>query len=210
MTPSLQSVADAAKPPCVADAASNSHPPSSHSTTPVVPFIVSQDPRLVVGRFTYGNVAFLLYTPHDRITVGSFTSFGPETIVFASGEHSTRSVTAYPLRGVMRNESDVIPGSVVIGNDVWIGARTIVLSGVTIGDGAVIGAGSLVTEDVAPYTVVVGNPARFHHHRFSASIIERLLQIRWWDWELTRIREFVDLLTDSTRVEEFLMRAREA
>lgn len=69
-----------------------------------------------------------------------------------------------------------------IGNDVWLGIRTIVLGGVTIGDGAVIGAGSIVTKDVGPYEIWAGNPARFIRKRFDDDTIEKLLESKWWDW----------------------------
>ncbi|WP_308462078.1 CatB-related O-acetyltransferase [Mesorhizobium sp. INR15] len=74
-------------------------------------------------------------------------------------------------------------GPIRIGNDVWIGRRAIILSGVTIGDGAVIGAGAVVSKDVPPYAVVVGNPAALVRYRFNSGQIASLLEIRWWDWE---------------------------
>jgi tetrahydrodipicolinate N-succinyltransferase len=74
-------------------------------------------------------------------------------------------------------------GDVSIGNDVWIGRNTIILSGTTIGDGAVIGAGSVITKDVPPYAIVVGNPGRIVKYRFEQMVIEKMLRIRWWDWD---------------------------
>lgn len=70
-----------------------------------------------------------------------------------------------------------------IGNDVWLGIRTIVLGGVTIADGAVIGAGSVVTKDVGPYEIWAGNPARFIRKRFDDETIRKLLESKWWDWD---------------------------
>ena len=74
-----------------------------------------------------------------------------------------------------------------IGNDVWIGQSTIILSGVTIGDGAIIGANSLVTKDVKPYAVVGGNPAKLIKYRFDEDTIDKLLKIKWWDWSIDKI-----------------------
>ncbi|OVE85798.1 acetyltransferase [Natronolimnobius baerhuensis] len=79
-------------------------------------------------------------------------------------------------------------GAITVGNDVWIGARAVVLSGVTIGDGAVIGAGSIVTDDVEPYAVVAGVPAERIKWRFPDDIRERLLDLEWWEWDEDRIR----------------------
>ncbi|QHL89493.1 hypothetical protein GU926_17095 [Nibribacter ruber] len=74
-------------------------------------------------------------------------------------------------------------GDIVIGNDVWIGAHSIVLSGVTIGNGAIIGANSVVTKDLPPYSIAVGTPAKVIKYRFEPEIIEKLQQIQWWNWD---------------------------
>ena len=79
------------------------------------------------------------------------------------------------------------PGDTVVGNDVWIGREATILPGVTIGDGAVIGAHSVVTKDVRPYEIVAGNPARHIRLRFAESDIARLLAVRWWDWPIEKI-----------------------
>jgi acetyltransferase-like isoleucine patch superfamily enzyme len=85
-------------------------------------------------------------------------------------------------------------GDVIIGNDVWIGANSTIMSGVTIGDGAVVAGSSHVVKDVEPYTLVGGNPARYIKHRFTPSQIEKLLDIAWWNWEDAKIDRFTPLL----------------
>ena len=80
-------------------------------------------------------------------------------------------------------------GDIILGNDVWIGYEAVILAGVTIGDGAIVGARALVTRDVPPYTIVGGVPARPIRRRFSQDTIDRLLQIKWWDWPEEKIRE---------------------
>jgi acetyltransferase-like isoleucine patch superfamily enzyme len=93
-----------------------------------------------------------------------------------------------------------------IGNDVWIGFRSTVLGGVTISDGAVIGAGSVVTKDVGPYEIWAGNPARFIRKRFDDKTIELLLSSKWWEWDDVKIKEYSD---DFTNVDDFLMKVSE-
>ena len=95
-------------------------------------------------------------------------------------------------------------GDVNIGNDVWIGYGATILSGVRIGDGAAVGARSVVTKDVEAYSIVAGNPARKVGSRFPDEVASRLLKIRWWDWEIDKIRKNIPLLVEPSRMEEFL------
>jgi acetyltransferase-like isoleucine patch superfamily enzyme len=85
-------------------------------------------------------------------------------------------------------------GNVVIGNDVWIGFGAIILSGVTIGDGAAIGACSVVTRDVPPYAIAAGNPAQIIRYRFPEEIVATLLRIKWWDWPEDKVKENLHLI----------------
>jgi serine acetyltransferase len=85
-------------------------------------------------------------------------------------------------------------GDIIIGNDVWIGAKSTIMSGVKIGDGAVIGSGSVVAKDVPPYAIVVGNPAKVIKYRFDEQQIENLLEIAWWNWPEHKIKEEAMLL----------------
>jgi phosphonate metabolism protein (transferase hexapeptide repeat family) len=94
---------------------------------------------------------------------------------------------------------------VAIGHDVWIGHGTVVLPGRSIGTGAVVGAGAIITRDVAPYTIVVGNPARVVRRRFGEAVAERLLLLAWWDWDHERLRQALPDFR-SLSVEDFLAR----
>ena len=85
-------------------------------------------------------------------------------------------------------------GATIIGNDVWIGVGATIMSGVKIGNGAVIGAKALVAEDIPDYAVAVGNPVQIIRYRFNSKTIERLLTLGWWHWDLPKILANLDLL----------------
>jgi tetrahydrodipicolinate N-succinyltransferase len=123
------------------------------------------------------------------------------------GDHPTDWVTTYPLSkkffGVDKHGSPRGKGDVVIGNDVWIGGGVLIMGGVTIGDGAVIGARSVVTHNVNDYEIVAGNPARHIRFRFEPLLIDQLKRVKWWDWQVERVRKYAGLL-ESGNVKEFL------
>ena len=94
-------------------------------------------------------------------------------------------------------------GDIIVGNDVWIGAKATIMSGVKIGDGAIVGATATVTKDVPPYAIVAGNPAKIIKYRFNEKQIESLLKIAWWDWTEDRIKtEAMTLWSDN--IDEFI------
>lgn len=160
------------------------------------------DDRVTIGKYTYGlkRGSFVLYNPEERIDVGSFCSFAAETLIFGGGEHRV-AVTSYPLYGMFAEPGAGhveagTKGPTVIGSDVWVGRRAMILSGVTVGNGAIIGAGAVVASDVAPYAVVIGNPARILRMRFDQSTVERLLDAEWWNWDDATIRARAHLFSD--------------
>ncbi|MBV8694549.1 MAG: CatB-related O-acetyltransferase [Chloroflexi bacterium] len=89
-----------------------------------------------------------------------------------------------------------LKGDTVVGNDVWIGKDAVIMPGVTIGDGAIIGTRSVVTRDVHPYTIVGGNPARLIRKRFPDDIIDELLNIKWWGWDIETISANIDVIIE--------------
>lgn len=151
------------------------------------------DPR----DFEKNNVLYHYPVNGDRLKIGKFCSVAcGAKFLFTSGNHSLRSLSTYTfpifyeqwgldpknIRDAWDNKGDI-----VIGNDVWIGYEAVILSGVTVGDGAVIGTRAVVTKDVPPYTIVGGVPARPIRRRFDPQTIARLEELRWWDWEEERI-----------------------
>lgn len=173
-----------------------------------IPALISADPRIKVGRFTYGRAQFMIWDESERIEIGAFCSIADEVIIFGGGEHNSNWITTFPLRIAFneplanRDGHPATKGVTKIGNDVWLGFRAVVLSGVTIGDGAIIGAGSVVTKDVPPYSIAAGNPAKIIRYRFPKDQIENLLKIQWWNWEIEKIKVNVPLLC-SKNIEEF-------
>jgi acetyltransferase-like isoleucine patch superfamily enzyme len=154
--------------------------------------------NVTVGRHSYGFTEKTFYqaTGKEEIVIGKYCSIA-EDVQFISGEHDLKRVSTFPLRHLLLstpiNTDPIYRGPIVVGNDVWIGRRSMILSNVKIGDGAVIAAGSVVTRDVEPYTVVGGVPAKAIKRRFTNSQIDALLNIRWWDWPDEKIISNIEL-----------------
>ena len=161
-----------------------------------------------IGEYSYGAPKVFHWANSGRLVIGRYCSVAAGVVVYLGGEHRTDWVTTYPF-SVLEPEAKTVkghPGSrgdVVIGNDVWLARGCSIMSGVTIGDGACVGAHALVSRDVPPYAIVAGNPARVIRMRFTQTQIERLLDVRWWDWPVARVRANYPLLL-SDRLDEFL------
>ena len=161
------------------------------------------DKRITIGKYNYGKPKITLWSDSDFVRIGSFCSIAENVNIIAGGEHNYSWLTSYPLKiafGLVENNQDEIPynkGPVIIENDVWIGQGATILSGVTIENGAVIGADSLVTKDVRSYEIVGGNPAKHINYRFESNIIDELLRIKWWDWNIEKILKNADILQSS-------------
>jgi len=155
------------------------------------------DPR----DFQTNNVLYQYPINHDRLIIGKFSSIAcGAKFLFNSANHSLSSLSSYPFP-ILFDEWDLDAGqitdawdnkgNIVIGNDVWIGYEAVILAGVTVGDGAVIGARAVVTKDVPPYTVVGGIPAKPIRKRFDEQTVQTLLQLRWWNWDTEKIRAHI-------------------
>lgn len=169
------------------------------------PFFMNENRRYSkyeIGDWTYGAPRVLSWRQDATLKIGRFCSIADGVTILLGGDHNVDWVTTYPLY-ILFGKEKTFPGfvrskgDVVIGNDVWIGRDALILSGVEIGNGAIVAARSVVTEDVAPYSIVAGNPARHIKFRFSESIRKDLQRIAWWDWPLSRIGKNLSLLLSS-------------
>lgn len=167
------------------------------------------DPSIQVGEYTMyndfvhdprdfqkNNVLYHYPVNHDRLVIGRFCSIAcGARFLFNSANHAMGSLSTYvfPIfyeewdHGMVVTEAWDNRGDILIGNDVWIGYEAVILSGVTIGDGAIVAARSVVTKDVPPYTIVGGVPAKPIRRRFDQETIDALLELRWWDWPAEKL-----------------------
>lgn len=160
-----------------------------------------------VGDYTYisGNDGGGIVSGFHNVEIGKFCSISNNIEIITASSHRKDAVSTFPFYSMKnsfcydekKSKDFVSVNPVVIGNDVWIGAHALILGGIKIGDGAIIGAGSVVTKDVDPYSIVAGSPARAIGQRFPEETIRKLLEIRWWDWSEEKIRENIDLITSN-------------
>ncbi|WP_205624730.1 CatB-related O-acetyltransferase [Vulgatibacter incomptus] len=155
-----------------------------------------------VVRYLYGD-AYSLQAwepkwPIDQLYIGDFVCIGAEAVILMGGNHTHRTdwFSLYPFVESMP-ESYVGKGDTRIGDGAWIGMRAMLMPGVTIGEGAVIASGAIVTRDVAPYTVVAGNPAAPLRTRFPAETVERLLRLKIYDWPSEKLEALRSRLCSS-------------
>lgn len=178
---------------------------------------VVTDPSITVGEYTTyddfvhdprdfqrNNVLYHYPINGERLVIGKFCSIACGAVFILNGaNHTLRSLSTYPFplfgetwgEPFRTEETWDQRGDIVIGNDVWIGYEAAILSGVRIGDGAIIGTRAVVTKDVPPYTIVGGVPAKAIRRRFDEAVIERLLALRWWDWPVERIQRHLRDIT---------------
>ena len=171
-----------------------------------------KNPNIIVGDFTYiADSEFESHVTHhydfigDKLIIGKFCQIAAGVeFVMNGANHQMNAVSTFPfytLEGWDMKPpaaSDMpFKGDTVIGNDVWIGQNATILPGVHIGDGAIIGANSVVASDVEPYTVVVGNPVKLIRYRFDGELTSLLLKFKWWDKPVEEINALIPILTNS-------------
>lgn len=156
--------------------------------------------RIKVGRRTYGPLCVWTWDQdEERLTIGHFVSIGEGVKILLGGNHPYTGFSTFPFRVKYFGETNEAhtKGPVVIEDDVWIGADAVILSGVTLGKGCIVGAGSVVTKSVQPYSIVGGNPARFIKYRFETAVIEELMKIKFSELSDEAIIRNQDLLYQS-------------
>lgn len=168
------------------------------------------NPNIMVGEFTYiADSEFERHVSHlhpwndDKLIIGKFCQIAAGVeFVMNGANHQMNAVSTFPfytLEGwdmASPAPSDLpLKGDTVIGNDVWIGQNAVILPGVHIGNGAIIGANSVVGSHVDDYTIVVGNPAKVLRKRFDDEMIALLLQFQWWDKSVDEINHLIPVLT---------------
>lgn len=169
---------------------------------------ILSDPQIVVGEYTYyddpedvhnfvKNVLYLFDFNTDCLRIGKFCQISTGArFLMNGGNHLGKGISTFPFQifGGCWAETPSHweqKGDIVIGHDVWIGNSATILSGITIGHGSVIGTNALVTRDVAPYSIVGGNPATLIRKRFEEEKIAFLLALAWWDWPVEKITHYL-------------------
>ena len=171
-----------------------------------------QNPNITVGDFTYiadsefeSHVTNFYPWSKDKLIIGKFCQIATGVeFIMNDANHQMSAVSTFPFYTLdgwdmeAPSASDMpFKGNTVIGNDVWIGQNAVILPGVNIGDGAIIGANSVVGSNIAPYTIVAGNPAKVIRKRFDEELIDLMLRFKWWDKSITEINELIPILTCS-------------
>ena len=176
---------------------------------------IIKNPNIIVGDYTYyddfedvhnfeKNVKYHFDFTGDQLIIGKFCMIASDVKFIMNGaNHLSNAISTYPFavfgngwESAMEGKTYPNKGNIEIGNDVWIGYNATIMAGVKIGDGAIIATNSTVVSDVEPYTIVGGNPAREIKKRFSPKIVERLLKLQWWNWDIEKITKNVQNLTD--------------
>jgi virginiamycin A acetyltransferase len=173
---------------------------------------IIKNPNIIVGDFTYyddpddvysfeKNVLYHFDFNGDKLIIGKFCQIATGSRFIMNGAiHAMDGFSTYPFKIFGKSWSDTPinfehKGDTVIGNDVWIGNSVTFMPGVKIGDGSIIGANSVVTKNVDPYTIVAGNPAKVIRKRFNDETTKFLLLLGWWDWDIAKITENLHLIT---------------
>lgn len=183
---------------------------------------VVKNPNIIVGDYTYyddfenvenfeKNVKYHFDFVGDKLIIGKFCMIASDVKFIMNGaNHLTDALSNYPFavfgngwENAMEGKAYPQKGNITIGNDVWIGYNATIMAGVTIGDGAIIATNSTVTKDIEPYKIVGGNPAKEIRKRFSEDVIAKLLELKWWNWDIQKITKNIQNLT-SNNIEKLI------
>lgn len=174
-------------------------------------------PKIIVGDYTYyddpedsenfeRNVLYHYSFSKDKLIIGKFCALARNLKFIMNGaNHQISGFSTYPFYIFGNGWEKVTPqdhelpfkGDTLVGNDVWIGYESIIMPGVTIGDGAIIAAKSVVVNNVLPYSIVGGNPAKIIKQRFTTETIKTLQEIAWWNWDINKISANLEYITSA-------------
>lgn len=172
------------------------------------------NPNIIIGDYTYyddledsenfeRNVLYHFSFIGDKLIIGKFCALATGVKFIMNGAfHKMSGFSTYPFQIFGNGWERIMPetnelpykGDTVVGNDVWIGYEALMMPGVNIGDGAIIAAKSVVTKDIAPYSIVGGNPAKVIRKRFTDDVINSLLEISWWNWDIEKINRNLEII----------------
>ncbi|MDV3002003.1 MAG: Virginiamycin A acetyltransferase [Chroococcopsis gigantea SAG 12.99] len=175
------------------------------------------NPNIIIGDYTYyddpddsenfeRNVLYHFPFVGDQLIIGKFCALGRGVKFIMNGaNHKLDGFSTYPFQIFGNGWETVDPppeelpykGNTIIGNDVWIGYEAVIMPGVQVGDGAIIGAKSVVASNIPPYTIFAGNPAKCIRQRFDDEVIRSLLEVAWWDWNIEKITRNLDKIVSA-------------
>lgn len=165
--------------------------------------------KIEVGNYCYGPIKVMHWNNHsEKLVLGNFVSISNDVLFILGGNHKYSTLSTFPFKTkVIKTEKDIVEsnGPIIVKDDVWIGTRAIIMSGVTINQGAIIAAGAVVTKDVPPYAIVGGNPAKIINYRFPFEIREKLQKFNFSTLNYKLISQNIDLLNkelDENTLEE--------
>jgi virginiamycin A acetyltransferase len=163
--------------------------------------------NIEIGRYTSLNGPNIdIYSKMNHVKIGNFCSIA-RNVSIQEFNHRIDGVSTFLINKNIFNDKDDTDisskGAVVIGNDVWVGTQCVILSGVNIGNGAVVASNSVVIDNVPPFAIVGGSPARVIKYRFSEDVIEQLNALQWWDWDISKIKANKNLFTGTLTMEKF-------
>lgn len=165
---------------------------NSHNTTIALNEFFADS--VTVGKYTYGGLRVINYNENERLRIGSYCSIAQEVTFILNADHRTDTISTFPFKVKVLGESleGTSKGDIIVDDDVWIGYRATILSGVHIGQGAVIAAGAVVTKDVPPYAIVGGVPARVIKYRFPEEMVGELMRIDYSKLTEEMVREHIE------------------
>lgn len=175
------------------------------------------NPNIIVGDYTYyddpddvnnfnKNVLYHFDFIGDKLIIGKFCQIATGArFIMNGGNHSMNGYSTFPFpifgdKWKNKTEYPKSKGDMVIGNDVWIGNSVTIMPGIKIGDGSILATNAVITKDIEPYTIVGGNPGKLIRKRFDDETIQKLLELKWWDWPIGKIHKYSEHISKGSLI----------